>query len=88
MELNEQGEYADLANETLQNINLKDKNFAKDKLVYELGKLPQERIDAQAQRYAVKIFLAHWHAVAYYEAFGVEYETHHKNIIPISNSPF
>jgi hypothetical protein len=88
MELNEQGEYADLANETLQNFNVKDKNFAKDKLVYELGKLPQERIDAQAQRYAVKIFLAHWHAVAYYEAFGIEYETHHKNIIPISNSPF
>lgn len=88
MELNEQGEYTELANETLQNINPKDKNFAKDKPIYELGKLPQERIDAQAQRYAVKIFLAHLHAVAYYEAFGIEYETHHKNIIPVHNSPF
>jgi hypothetical protein len=80
MELNEQGEYTELANEALQNPNFKDKNFAKDKSIYESGKLPQERIDAQAQRYAVKIFLAHWHAVAYYEAFNTEYETHHKNI--------
>lgn len=87
-ELNEQGEYTDLANEALQNFNSKEKNFIKDKLIYESGKLPQERIDAQAQRYAVKIFLAHWHAVAHYEAFGIEYETHHKNIIPVFNSPF
>ena len=69
-------------------FNSKDKNFIKDKPIYESGKLPQESIDAQAQRYAVKIFLAHWHAVAHYEAFGIEYETHHKNIIPVYNSPF
>lgn len=87
-ELNEQGEYADLAAEALASFTHKDKNYLKDKSIYESGKLPQERIDAQAQRYAVKIFLAHWHAVAYYEAFGTEYETHHKNIIPIHNSPF
>jgi hypothetical protein len=88
IELNEKGEYADLANEALQSFNSKDKNFIKDKPIYESGKLPQERIDAQAQRYAVKIFLAHWHAVAHYEAFGIEYETHHKNIIPVHNPPF
>jgi hypothetical protein len=87
-ELNEQGEYSELASETLANMSHKDKNYLKDKDIYESGKLPQERIDAQAQRYAVKIFLAHWHAVAYYEMFGHEYETHHKNIIPICNSPF
>ena len=80
--------YGQLANEALQSFSSKEKNFIKDKPIYELGKLPQERIDAQAQRYAVKIFLAHWHAVAHYEAFGIEYETHHKNIIPVFNSPF
>ena len=70
------------------NFNLKDKNLLKYKPIYESGKLPQQRIDAQAQRYAVKIFLAHWHAVAYYESFNVEYESHHKNIIPVYNSPY
>jgi hypothetical protein len=88
IELNEKGEYTELANDTLNSANLKDKAIQKDKSVYLSGKLPQERIDAQAQRYAVKIFLAHWHAVAYYEIFNIEYETHHKNIIPVHNSPF
>ena len=88
IDLNENNEYSDLAQETLLNFNLKDKNLLKDKPVYESGKLPQQRIDAQAQRYAVKIFLAHWHAVAYYESFKVEYESHHKNIIPVYNSPY
>jgi hypothetical protein len=88
MQLNEQGEYAELAHDTLSSASLKDKAIQRDKHIYLSGKLPQERIDAQAQRYAVKIFLAHWHAVAFYEAFGTEYETHHKNIIPLHNSPF
>lgn len=88
MELNEQGEYAELAQETLNSASLKDKAIQRDKDIYLSGKLPQERIDAQAQRYAVKIFLAHWHAVSFYEAFGTEYETHHKNIIPVHNPPF
>jgi hypothetical protein len=88
MELNEQGDYAELAHDTLNSASLKDKAIQRDKDIYLSGKLPQERIDAQAQRYAVKIFLAHWHAVAFYEAFGTEYETHHKNIIPVCNSPF
>jgi len=88
IELNEQGEYSDLAKDTLNSASSKDKAIQRDKDIYLSGKLPQERIDAQAQRYAVKIFLAHWHAVAHYEAFGIEYETHHKNIIPVYNSPF
>ena len=88
IKLNEQGEYADLAQEALANPNIKDKTWEADKLVYETGKIPQDRIDAQAQRYAVKIFLAHWHAVAYRESFGVEYVSHHKNLIPVPEWPF
>ena len=29
------------------------------------GKLPDGRLHLRAQRYAVKLFLAHWHEVAY-----------------------
>ena len=87
-DLNEKGEYLNLAKQSLESFNSKDKNWLKDKPVYESGKIPQQRLEAQAQRYAVKIFLAHLHAVVYYEVFKVEYETHHKNIIPVHNSPF
>ena len=88
VDLNDKGEYLDLAKQTLESFNSKDKNWIKDKSIYESGKIPQQRLEAQAQRYAVKIFLAHLHAVVYYEAFDIQYETHHKNIIPIHNSPF
>lgn len=87
-DLNNKGEYLELAQQSLESFNPKNKNWVKDKPVYESGKIPQQRLESQAQRYAVKIFLAHLHAVVYYETFNVEYETHHKNIIPIPNSPF
>ena len=35
---------------------------------YSSGKLPPAHIHARAKRYAVKLFLAHWHAVAYWYA--------------------
>lgn len=88
IEMNKNGEFSDLAQESLATLNQKDKRYLSDKAIYETGKIPLDRIESQAQRYAVKIFLAHWHAVAYYEVFGVEYKTHHKNIIPVPNWPF
>jgi len=47
---------------------LTTKNWKRDtqtKAAYEQGLLPQARIHLRAQRYATKLFLAHWHAVAY-----------------------
>jgi len=38
---------------------------------YEEGRLPDGRIDLRARRYAVKLFLSHWHDVAYRERYGV-----------------
>lgn len=40
--------------------------------VYSIGMLPAAHIHARAKRYAVKIFLSHWHQVAYRERFGEE----------------
>jgi hypothetical protein len=38
---------------------------------YSIGKLPPAQIHARARRYAVKLFLAHYHCIAYY----VNYQT-------------
>ena len=54
---------------------LKEKNWRRDtktKAAYEDGLLPQARIHLRSQRYAVKIFLAHWFAVAYRNKHGVK----------------
>lgn len=37
---------------------------------YEAGRLPPAHIHARAKRWTVKLFLAHWHAVAYRAHFG------------------
>jgi hypothetical protein len=37
---------------------------------YEAGHLPPAHIHARAKRWTVKIFLSHWHAVAFRAAFG------------------
>lgn len=37
---------------------------------YSVGMLPPAHIHARAKRYAVKLFLAHWHSVAFEVAFG------------------
>lgn len=34
------------------------------------GKLPASHVDARARRQVVKLFLSHWHEVAYWEQFG------------------
>ena len=61
--------FADQAQKTLDTINLgKDTEAYK---WYAQGKLPPARIHLRAQRYAVKLFLSHWHYVAFETEFGV-----------------
>ena len=59
---NENGEYAKEAAKKLQNYKIVDK---KTKDIYESGKLPDGHLHSRCKRYAVKIFLSHYHAVAY-----------------------
>lgn len=47
---------------------LREKKYKRDtnaKKAYKQGMLPPAHINARAQRYAVKLFLSHWHHVAY-----------------------
>jgi hypothetical protein len=65
---NAAGEFAATATMTLET-----KNFDKSTEAYKAyaeGRLPKGRIHARAQRYAVKLFLAHLHEVAYRHKFG------------------
>lgn len=39
---------------------------------YSVGKLPPAHIDARARRWVSKLFLAHWHRVAYYDRYAKE----------------
>jgi hypothetical protein len=65
---NERGDFAATAEQTLR-----DRNFDKSTEAYKAyiaGKLPKGRIDLRARRYAIKMFLSHWHTVAHYHATG------------------
>lgn len=42
----------------------------KQKAIYATGRLPDGRLDLRAMRWAVKIFLAHFHHVAYESRYG------------------
>ena len=76
IELNDQGSYADLIKD--------ESHFSGKKIQHDHpGKLSLDRLRAQAQRYAVKIFLVHWYAVDYKETYNQEYVSLNKNIIPI-----
>ena len=64
-----------------ENLEFKDQADVKVKKVgksteayksYSIGKLPKGHIHARAKRYAVKLFLSHWHEVAYREHFKAE----------------
>lgn len=50
------------AYETLKVKNIRDKETRR---LYESGHLPPGRLDLRARRYAVKLFLSHWHEAAY-----------------------
>jgi len=89
---NEAGDYADFAQEILDTKSFKP-NQTRDKL--ESGVLSDAQIDAQARRFAVKIFLSHYHAVAYQAHHGqpapVPYiiaHGDHVHTIPVPNNPF
>lgn len=65
---NEAGDYADQAAASLVAKKFGDDTQAKKH--YEAGHLPPARIHLRAKRYAVKLFLAHYHEVAYIDRFG------------------
>lgn len=65
VEKNDRGDYAALARKTLE-----EWPRHAQKAIYAGGKLPDGRIHLRAQRWAVKIFLAHLHEVAYRHEFG------------------
>jgi hypothetical protein len=64
---NEKGEYAEAAKRQLEKFNIQNKEVRE---TYESGKLTPGHIFARSKRYAVKIFLSHYHAVAYELYFG------------------
>jgi len=67
---NEQGMFKEAAAEILRT-----KNFGKTTDAYKhlsSGHLPPAQIDARARRYAVKIFISHWHHMAYRAEFNKE----------------
>lgn len=69
---NEAGLFAEQAK-----ASLAAKKFGKDteaRKAYEAGRLPQARLHMRAKRYAVKLFLSHYHHVAY--------ELHYKELPP------
>lgn len=65
---NDAGEYADQAKQKLERFRI-GKNTEAYKY-YSNGMLPPAHIDQRAQRWAVKLFLAHYHHVAYEIEFG------------------
>jgi len=68
VERNEAGAFADQAAAALKKGKYEKKTGAR--AAYEAGRLPPGHLHARAKRYAVKLFLAHWHEVAYREHFG------------------
>jgi len=70
MEKNERGEYAEQAA-----VALRTRKIRKDTVAYQYYKkdlLPPGHINARAKRYAVKLFLSHYHYVAYRLHYGKE----------------
>jgi hypothetical protein len=64
---NANGEYADKAAEALSSKNFRGDTVTKRAL--QEGRLSDGHVHARARRWAVKIFLSHWHEVAYKEHF-------------------
>ena len=64
---NEAGEYAERAARELEKKNIKDKEL---KALLESGKISPGQIHNSSLRYVAKLFLAHWHHVAYETHYG------------------
>jgi len=65
---NEAGDYAEQAKQKLERFKI-----GKDTIAYKWyskGMLPPAHIQQRAERYATKLFLAHWHEVAYEHHYG------------------
>lgn len=91
LENNELGAYSDKALDTLLDNN----HSSGDMVVLVNGKLPDDQIDAQARRFAVKIFLSHYHAIAYQDHYGkpanrpsIVNIDGNKQFVEIPNNPF
>jgi hypothetical protein len=67
---NDAGEFKEQAEAVLATKKIDKKTDAYK--AYSVGKLPPAHIHARARRWAVKIFLSHYHQVAYKMHFGVE----------------
>ena len=70
IERNDRGELADQAAAKLERFKIGKKTDAYK--AYSTGRLPPAHLHARAKRWAVKLFLAHWHAVAYRYRFGTD----------------
>lgn len=67
---NERGEYAEQAEAILRTRKFSEGSEAFR--WYSQGKLPPAHIHARAKRYAVKMFLSHYHYVSYVDHYGVD----------------
>lgn len=67
-ERNEAGQFAEQAKAKLERFKIGKATEAYGH--YSSGKLPPAHIHARAKRYAVKLFLSHWHDKAYRVQFG------------------
>lgn len=66
MERNDRGDFVELAKQSIARFNKSTDAYK----AYAAGRLPQARIHNRARRYAVKLFLAHYQAVAYFVRYG------------------
>jgi hypothetical protein len=62
---NEAGQFREQAEKTLANRVIRD---PRTRVRYEMGQLPDGRLELRARRVAVKLFLSHYWAVGYWEA--------------------
>lgn len=67
---NDAGDYAAQAVEKLRRFKIGKTTDAYK--AYDAGRLPPGHIHARAKRWTVKLFLAHFHAVAYRDRFGTD----------------
>jgi Transposase IS116/IS110/IS902 family len=67
---NDEGAFSDQAKAKLEKFKIGKTTEAFGH--YSGGKLPPAHIHSRAKRYAVKLFLSHWHAEAYRHEFGKE----------------
>ena len=90
---NEAGQFADQAKNILETRKFRDDTQAKGH--YEAGRLPPAHIHARAKRWAVKLFLSHYHHVAYEAHFKEQppkpyiltQEGGHAHMITVPNWP-